>query len=143
MEKATNSQDLLLLTDEQKKQMLSDMVLTGICNYSFDIIEGVPVKLKSLTFGDQGKLTAELAKIPLEVKQPDETIQKLTVQEYNQLSTKINMVYYVDSYNYKKINALEDIDLISLPILKLISENISKFVNTLDSLVKPELIKNS
>ena len=148
-----NKLEILNLTDEEKLSMMENLVLSGSCEYKFLLFNKYPVVLKSLTFEEQKDLTTEIGRIPFDVtdtvgQNADGTLQtkdrQLSMSEYNNLVSEKSMIYYLKSYNDKDIATAEDIGRLAQPVIKIISERLRAFMNTVDVvLTSVDEIKNS
>lgn len=131
MEKTDSKQqfEVLDLTEEEKKKLTEDLIVTGKCSYSFKVLN-VPVEIVTLNWKDQKSLTSKLASIPKKVGDRD-----ITLAEYSALSTEIVLTAQLSSFNNKTDYKFDEL---SSPIIRAIVDKIGLLNNTIISLVSFE-----
>lgn len=149
MEKNPNTQiDLLDITEDQKKKLIESLILEGVCEYTFKLLDKIPVVFRSITFREQEDLSRAIGDIaediPGQISAGDgETAKvstrKITVQEFNNQVTALTLTAYVKSINGKPFN----VDKLATQVVRKLADKLRAFLNTIDEvLTSPEEIKN-
>ena len=139
MEKNSNKQtEILQVSEEVKKQLLSDLILTGKCEYTASLFTGIPVVFKSLTWNEQETLSRNIGDIVEDIPTSDGTTRKITVNEFNLEATKHTLMAYIKTFNKKPFN----ISNTSSQVVNILSKKVREFIALVDSLLDIEEVKN-
>lgn len=149
MEKNPNTQtDLLDITEDQKKKLIESLILEGTCEYTFKLLDKIPVVFRSITFREQEDLSRAIGDIsediPGQISAGDGdtakvSTRKITVQEFNNQVTALTLKAYVKSINGKPFN----VEKLATQVVRKLADKLRAFLNTIDEvLTSPEEIKN-
>lgn len=149
MEKNPNTQtDLLDITEDQKKKLIESLILEGTCEYTFKLLDKIPVVFRSITFREQEDLSRAIGDIsediPGQISAGDGdtakvSTRKITVHEFNNQVTALTLKAYVKSINGKPFN----VEKLATQVVRKLADKLRAFLNTIDEvLTSPEEIKN-